>query len=274
MIEKTPTSEIFLRILIIIAFGILVSLITYDRFFKKGCLYLETIPESAHISTLKYNSLPINQINNEYKEGMELIPGEYCLTIEADGYYKKNEKIKIIPGEKSKYVFSLLPIYKTLHIAANPSDAYIVIVGSKQDYVDNIKLKAGNYEVRARASGYKEKIIQIIIKPEDEPYLSFEVTLEKEISVQSFYNALRTVDPKGNLVLRARRDNNSETLVYVCLSDLWFDLSCIQRERILENIKSRWRSEGGSTVIFYDATNTIQLASPKLFGGWDLKGCN
>lgn len=92
---------------------------------------------------------------------------------------------------------------------------------------------------------------------------------EGAVRVEQFRDALEEVDPSGAFVLDVEAEQD---LVWVEVSDVWYELPCYQRERIAENLRDVWREAGGSNVVVEDRAGET-LADFQLFGDVDIEGC-
>lgn len=87
-----------------------------------------------------------------------------------------------------------------------------------------------------------------------------------------FMEAMREIDPQGDVILRAEHMGSSLGRVYV--ADVWYRLPCYQRKRLANNLREMWRSTGGDNIVIYDRADE-KVADFKILGSdMDVEGCD
>ncbi len=139
-------------------------------------LTLNIIPGNALI---KINNRAYTNVEN-----LELAEGTYLIEVIKEGYNKFTETIKIERNKNITKDIKLISLIGKLQLSVQPIDAQVrlfkdnVLTDSWSGSIFRDSLTAGNYEIRVKAIGYKDKSIGINIKPEK--VTVEEVTLEPE----------------------------------------------------------------------------------------------
>jgi formylglycine-generating enzyme required for sulfatase activity len=146
---------------------------TYNMTKKSGFLKLSVKPDNAKV-------LINNESVSDFKI-VELSPGQYKVEVRADAYDTKYEMIEIKLGESIEKQIVLQPRYGSLMLSVSPSEANIEISRN------NIKVKSltgsqivkdlleGEYQVSAKAQGYKSYTSKIMIENQRRTELNIEM---------------------------------------------------------------------------------------------------
>ena len=127
---------------------------------KQGRLYINIFPEKADIS--------IEELNQDYTNGMKLDKGFYTIRAEKEGYYPKKVSVKIKAGKENLLQLQLQPISGKIIVDGKPSDAkiYVNAIEKGTGHLEIKNLNTGIYAIRVEKKGYKTFEKKIELKPE------------------------------------------------------------------------------------------------------------
>ncbi len=111
-----------------------------------GPFTVETIPPDAQVTVLG--------LDQTYRAGMELPPGEYRVEVRAAGFETKRERMKHA-GAGSLHRVELERVAAEFRVVTVPTSARVRLVGRKEAYMPGMLLGPGSYEVEVSAPGYK-----------------------------------------------------------------------------------------------------------------------
>ncbi len=125
---------------------------------KKYSLTISTTPSDAKVYLMG--------IKPRYRDGIELVKGNYRVKVIAEGYKKKVVTVSLEKDTKMKVALEKLPEIEKYSLAINttPSNAKVYLKGIKAKYRDGIELPKGKYKVRVIADGYKKKLVTVVLK--------------------------------------------------------------------------------------------------------------
>jgi len=128
-----------------------------------GELFVDIAPGDSKVAIL--NILP------KYKPGIKLPEGKYIIQAQKKGFITQIEKVKILPGEKTKININLKPCPKgKLFIDTIPKDANIRITNIMPKYKEGMELDIKKYTIKVFKDGYITYKKQIILKPGNNKY--------------------------------------------------------------------------------------------------------
>ncbi|HPY97393.1 MAG TPA: formylglycine-generating enzyme family protein [Candidatus Cloacimonadota bacterium] len=151
---------------------------TYRLNKNSGNLNLTLNPTNAKVFL---NNEPVSSSSR-----IELSPGFYKIEVKADNYESFTETIEIKLGETISRSINLTPKYGDLMLLANPNSASIEISQNNQIIKtitgsQIVKMQEGNYEIAAKASGYKPYNGKFTIKDQQKTELNIELQKEPDI---------------------------------------------------------------------------------------------
>ncbi len=124
---------------------------------NSGVLSLNITPADANVL--------INKIDYSGKKNIRLTPGQYKMEVLADGYMPQSIDLTIVLGQKVDKIVKLTEQYGAWKFEISPVEAQVVLKRkgivykswTGVDFPSNIL--TGNYEIEAKAVGYKTKRI-------------------------------------------------------------------------------------------------------------------
>ena len=113
-------------------------------------IFVESVPEHSMVRILN--------IDQGFRQGMELEPGKYHVEVSSEGYEPKDKWIEVGPGEEKVINFELekiIPKIARLHVEPIPEDASVRILNVIPKFIQGMELKPGSYHVEVAAVGYE-----------------------------------------------------------------------------------------------------------------------
>ena len=127
-------------------------------------------------------------VDDDYRDGIPLKPGEYRIRVSAPEYETLEEKITH-GVEPTLYRVELARSPQPFTVVAMPADAVVDVVDLSEDYVSGIRLPPGDYRIRVSAEGYEtwERSVRHATEP-----TRVEVELERSLPQpgETFVDAL------------------------------------------------------------------------------------
>lgn len=134
-----------------------------------GQLFVETTPADAVIRILS--------IKPKFKQGIDLAPGTYRISITKPGFAPQELPAEIKPREKTTLKVQLkkedeaskeLPLdrkgFGRLYVDVTPDDATVRVLRIKPVFDQGIELKADKYTIDVQKDGYEKQVLRVDIK--------------------------------------------------------------------------------------------------------------
>ncbi len=148
-------------------------------------LYIDSIPKNAKV--IIWNVQP------SFVQGMQLLPGDYDVQVQATGYQPHRQTVHLNKTKRLKVNLSpkLYPLNVSLNIPKN--QAKIIIWNIEPEFEQGMLLPSGEYKLQVQAAGYQTYAQTIELK--DKP-LNWSVELQpsKAASASATYSAQAFTD--------------------------------------------------------------------------------
>ena len=122
-----------------------------------GSLTVEVEPTDAIVTS--------SDIGPVYEPGMELLEGEYRLTVSRAGYQDVTRTVAVVGDTIERIVLGIDPQPFTVRVT--PATARVELVGRSEVYVPGIRLAPGEYRVRASVEEYES--VEVLVAHGGEP---------------------------------------------------------------------------------------------------------
>jgi predicted metallopeptidase len=142
---------------------------------KVGWLYVDTVPGKATVKILN--------IDEPFRQGMELKPGSYDVEVAAERYETERRRIELEPGKKKRIIFELekiIPKIARLFVKTFPKDATVRILNINPKFSQGMALEPGEYHLQVSFKGYEPQERLIELGPGEEKEISFELKKMKK----------------------------------------------------------------------------------------------
>lgn len=199
----------------------------------KSSLVALTISPSVSNTNIK-----ILNIKKKYKDGINLKPGSYEISVEKSGYFPQRFWKELKKTDKTKVVnnVEMYKIEKSITIIPSVVDATINILNFNKKYKDNIKLPPGSYQISVEKTGYRSQRFWIEINKISKSYMYYNVELHKR-GIRPAYCAANLTEhsygsafsSEGQLIqLQLLIENASVPEIYLSLAEMQTDFTNFQ----------------------------------------------
>ena len=135
---------------------------------RKGKIFIKVVPENATIQIL--------DVNQPFRQGMELKPGKYQVQVSLQDYEKQDRWIELNANEEKRINFELkkiVPKIGRLFVETNPGNAAVRILDNQEKFNQGMGLKSGRYNLEASLDGYETQQQVVDIEPGEEKRINF-----------------------------------------------------------------------------------------------------
>jgi cell division protein FtsB len=137
-------------------------------------IFVESVPEHAMVRILN--------IDQGFRQGMELEPGKYHVQVSSEGYETQRRLVELGPGAEKRITFKLAKITPKvgwLYVETVPDNATVKILNIAQRFRQGMELEPGKYHVQVSSEGYETQRGSVELGLGEKRRISFE--LEKII---------------------------------------------------------------------------------------------
>ena len=169
--HKKPVALTFLKVAISVALIIAAIWWVIPKIFpSKGKIFVDVVPGNANIQIL--------DVNQPFRQGMELKPGKYQVQVSLQNYEKQDRWIELNANEEKRINFELkkiVPKVGRLFVETNPGNAAVRILDNQEKFNQGMGLKPGRYNLEASLDGYETQQQVVEIRPGEEKRINFEL---------------------------------------------------------------------------------------------------
>ncbi len=153
-----------------------------DPMYKQAKKLLSSIPASVRITTQPTGAaIKIDGRSTGRKTPvlMTVQPGEHAFRATSAGYFSKEKKMKLEPGENAQINLTLEPI-AFVRLKVEPPGADVWLDGKKVGTVDRLQLRGGQHKLKVSSAGYqtKEQTLEAVPNKEIEIEVVLKATKE------------------------------------------------------------------------------------------------
>jgi formylglycine-generating enzyme required for sulfatase activity len=136
---------------------------------RRGKIFVRSVPDDATVKILN--------IDQGFRQGMELEPGKYKMKVSLEGYETQEKSINIVHGEEKQINFELkiIPKISWLYVETVPEDATVRILNIKPIFFQGMELEPGSYHVEVAVGEHKTERRWIGLGVREEKRISFKL---------------------------------------------------------------------------------------------------